>query len=154
MHHLDATPPFPQILGDEAAVALVGLVFAAEQAAVVEQRGVQGFLDAALAHEVEEALLVGGPIDLGLPVGGEQHLRGREGRNVGVVHAADLPQEPRQVVPFGEARQLRRVVEAHVHHALHAGAAQQVEEALGGLLGEADGEQAHGPHPASAAEGA
>ena len=39
MHHVNVAPLLLQVLGDKAAVALVGLVFAAEQAALVEQRG-------------------------------------------------------------------------------------------------------------------
>ena len=57
-----------------------------------------------------------------------------------VPKAANTIQEPSKVAFFGEAGQLRGVVEPDVNHALGARFAQQSKELAGGLLSEADGQ--------------
>ena len=52
-------------------------------------------------------------------------------------------EEEYQVSSFGEAGDLRRVVQAHVHHTAYSRILEPGEEFLGGFLREANGEDLH-----------
>src|SRR5581483_2805925 len=124
---------------DEAAVALVRLVLAAqERGGHREERARDALLHLALRHESEEAALVVRPRGALLLVGIEELLRGRQERLVDVLGAADLAQEVAQVVLLREPGQLRDVVQPDVHEAPDARLPQPFEELFGGFLRETD----------------
>ena len=110
----DPAPVLLKVLGDEASVAVVGLVLATQEAALFEKVFGDGGFDAALSHEPEKIPFVGGPIAFLLLVGVQKFLSGRKVRHMDVVDAGDSVQEIFQVVLFGEARQLRNVVQTDV----------------------------------------
>lgn len=99
---LDAAPTGVEVFGDQAAVAAVRLMLAAQQAAAVQKRARDRLCHPPLAHQVQEPRLVGVPIDAFLAVVAEQGLSGCEAWQVDVVDAAELIQEPGQVVLLGE----------------------------------------------------
>jgi hypothetical protein len=136
---LNIFPVAAEVFGDEAAVAVVGLLFAAEEAGSVEEfAGCKGF-DGAGLHEVEETALVGGPVALELFVGVQYVLGGGEIRGVDVVDVADGAGEEAEVFLLGEAGELRDVIEADVDEAGRTGLLEGSEEGFSGLLGETDG---------------
>ena len=110
-----------EVLGDQPPVAVVGGVLAA--------RGSDGppgeipraelFLDLPLTHQAKEACLVLIPRHL-LPLLElvEDVLGGSEQRRVLIIGSGDLAQEVREIVPLGEAGELRAVVEPDVEQAL------------------------------------
>jgi hypothetical protein len=61
---------------------------------------------------------------------------GTRQRLVPVLRLADLLQEERQVLPFGEASQLRKIVEPDIEQTPDAHALQNAEELLCRLLSE------------------
>ena len=69
-----AFPVTLQVFGHQSPVAVMWLVFAAEEAASVDHFLGQRFLDAAARHETEEFLLVNVPITLVFRVGVKQLL--------------------------------------------------------------------------------
>ena len=89
MMDFEVAPVFGEVFGDEAAVALVGFIFAAEEARVLEEFGLDVFFDGAFGHEVEEVLFVGVPAALFFFVLVKHGLgRGEDGK-VEVVGAED-----------------------------------------------------------------
>ena len=56
-------PPVPlEVLRHESPVAVMGLIFAAEQAAFLDQVSRNRLIDLALLHQIEKARLVRGPV--------------------------------------------------------------------------------------------
>ena len=143
VHDLHAAPLFVEVFGDEAAVAMLGCLFTAEQAGAVEELRRYGLLDAPFHHQQSELLFVQLPIAFLLLEGIENRFGRRELGEVDIVHGADGLHEVTQVVALAEAGELRAVVQADVGQAAGAGVLQQREELLGGFFGEADGEEFH-----------
>ena len=141
--YLDVAPVFVQVLRDQAAVAVVRFVLAAQEAAFRDDLSRDRFLDAAFAHQLAEADLVGLPVAVALLVVVEDVLRGGEFRDVDVLHAADLAEKVGQIVSLGKAGELRHVVEPHIDDPLGAGIAQEAKEAGCRLLREADCGKSH-----------
>jgi hypothetical protein len=90
---LEVAPALVQIFGDQAAVAVVGFFFAAEEATAGEFGGVDFFFDFAFGHEVEEGAFVDGPVAAVFFVGVEERLRGREEGLFDVIDAEDFVEE-------------------------------------------------------------
>ena len=144
VRNVEAAPMLLQVFRHQSAMAVMRLVFAAEQAALSHDFLRDALFNLPLLHEVEKPLFIGGPVPLQLLVFIE-HLPGRgEVGRVHVIHAAHLLEEEREVVPLGEPGELRDVVEAHVHDALGPGLPERVEKLPRALLGESDGKYFHG----------
>lgn len=107
-----------QVFGYEAAVAFVGLIFAAKEAGIGDSFFRDSRFDLTRLDQFEKVAFVGGPLAFISPVRGEQFLRWRQQRLVDIVHAADLAKEKLQVVLLCKTGQLRNVVEAHIHEPL------------------------------------
>src|SRR2546423_14649039 len=107
----DAVPVLREVLSDQPAVAVVRLVLAAEQDGIVEQFPRDSMLNVPLPHEFQELVFVPRPARALLLVIVEHGLRRRQVGPVNICHAAELIEEVPQVVPFGETRQLRAVVQ-------------------------------------------
>ena len=114
MLYLDVFPVLAEIFCDEAAVAVVGLLFAAEEAGSIDELARGERFDGAGFHEGEEALLVGGPVAFQLLVVVQHVLGGGEVWGMDVIHVADGFCEKAQVVLLGESGELGDVVEADV----------------------------------------
>ena len=112
---------------------------AAQQNRGNSKRGsVQLRFNLARRQEVQKTALVVGPASAALFVSIQQFLRRSQQRLAGVVNAAEGLQEIREVVPLGETRKLRRVVEPNVEQTLDLSSIQSSEKMGGGALGEAD----------------
>ncbi len=103
------TAPLPiQVLENETPVATLGPGLAAQQRrrSLLEKFPVQSLLDPALPHQLQKAPLVRRPSLSSLSVSVE-YIPGRgEQRFVKVLRAAELSEEEREVIAFGEPRQL------------------------------------------------
>lgn len=121
MNDLHIAALFLQILGDQSAVTVVRLVFAAEQAAVVKFVYRQIF-DGSFFDEREKFFFIRIPLDLILSVSVQNFLCRRKFRNVPVVNVAKIFREIRKVVTLGETRQLRNIIKPHVNQSFDAGA--------------------------------
>jgi hypothetical protein len=141
--NLHVAPVRLQIFGHQAAMALVGCFFAAEEAAAVQEWFFSGLFNLADAHKGQEFFFVGGPGAFFSFVSVEHFFAGSEVGQVLVVDVADRFGEIAQVFFFGEAGELGDVVETDVEEALDAGVREAGEKLLGGLFGEADGENLH-----------
>ena len=119
-------------------MALTRLRLAAKQAGVVEMPRVDVFGDGPLVQQRNEPPLVLFPSQRFLLVGVEDVARGRQLGVVLVVDVRDDVQKILQVAAFGEAGQLRDVVQPHVDQTLDAGFRERGEELLGRLAGETD----------------
>ena len=117
MGDLDAAPMLVQVLRDETPVAVVGLVFAAQEATVRDDLPGDRLLDPPLPHQGEEAILVGLPVALPLFEVVEDYLRRGKRGKVDVLHAAKLIEKVGEVVLLGETGELRPIVEPYVDDA-------------------------------------
>jgi len=113
MHDVDVPPFAGEVFRHQPAVAVVGLVLAAQKAAAVE-RFLRHLLDAPLLHQGQEPPLVVGPSALLLLVEIEDVLGGSQRRPMLAAHATDGLGEIGEIVALGEAGQLRDVIQAHV----------------------------------------
>lgn len=144
MLDFDSAPFGLQIFGDQAAVAVVGLVFAAEEAPMVHNFAGDVFFDFTDMHEREEFPFVLCPVATVFSVGVEHLLRGREDGEVDVAGVEDVFKKIFQIAHLAEAGEVGGVVEADVHDAAHAGFAQFFEKLGRGFFGETDGEDGDG----------
>lgn len=101
-------------------------------------RPVQVRLNSAGGQQLQKAALIFGPASVALLVSIQQFLRRSQQRLVRVINAAEGLQEVREIVPLGETRKLRRVVEPNIEQALDSSSLQSSEEIGGSALGEAD----------------
>jgi hypothetical protein len=104
----DAAPLPIQVLENETPVAMVRSSLATQQRrrSLPEKFPVQRLLDPALSHQLQKAPFVPGPSLSSLSVSAE-YIPGRgEQRFVKVLRAAELFEEEREVIAFGEPRQL------------------------------------------------
>jgi hypothetical protein len=141
---IKVAPAALEVFDDQAAVTLLRLILAAQEAAAGQEGRFDFFLDAAFLHQAEEIALIIFPPAFVLFVGIEQVLRGGQERGLDVIHVQDFLQEILEVVAFAEAGELGDLVEADVHYAFDAGSAEFLEKLSGSLLGEADGENGNG----------
>ena len=126
----DAAPLPIQVFENETPVATLGPGLATQKRRrrFFEKLPVQSLLDPALPHQLQKAPLVRGPSLFPLSVSVE-YIPGRgEQRFVEVFRAAELFEKVREVVAFGEPRQLRGVVQPHVEEPLYPGFPQCPEE--------------------------
>ena len=114
-------PRLGKIFHDEAAVTMVRPFLAAKQAAAVEEIPREVFLDSPLSHESQECILVGVPGSLVLFESIEDILRRGENRFVHVIDSSDRVQEVFDVIAFGEASELRTVVQTNIDDPLYTG---------------------------------
>ena len=106
MNDLDVAPARLEVLGYEAAVAVVRLVFTAQETALGKDVPGNRLLDLTGTHQFEKLAFVDRPVSLVLPVAVEHVLRRRKGWLVYVIHVADLTKEILEVVPLRESCQL------------------------------------------------
>ena len=118
MRRLHPAPLALEVLDDQPPMAVVWLVLAAEEAALVDHVPGDRLVDSALLHQAQELGLVDRPGAAVLLVRVEDVGGGCELRDMHVVDLADFPKEEDQVVALAESRKLARVVEAHIDHAL------------------------------------
>ena len=145
MYRLHIGPFALQVFDDESAVAVVGRRLAAQQGRRdIEQVGIEFGLDAALLDEVEEQRGVHVPASLLFFVGVEHLLRRREADFVQVLGPAQFLQEEGQIVPFGEGRQLRDVVQSNIDQSSDAVSSELSEEVGGCGLRKTDRKDFHG----------
>lgn len=141
----DVGPMLLEVLEDEAAMAVFGGGFTAEEdSALVEAHRVQSGLDFAGAHEAEEGFLEDGEVAFLLFEGYEDLFSGGEEGLMLVGGATELAEEEGEIGLLGEAGELGCVAEANVEEALDAVGLEEAEEFLGGFVGEADGVDFHG----------
>jgi hypothetical protein len=107
MHDLDVAPFVFQVFGNEAAMAVVGLFFAAQEAASVQQVGRDRLLDPSRSDEVKELRLVQAPVAFALFEGVEDVGRGLELGNVNVIDAADGSRKILKIILLRKAGELR-----------------------------------------------
>ena len=127
-----------QVLGQNAAVAVVGLILTAQQAGAIEQLPRHHLFHLACPDQPEVAgpellpvLLFAGEVD--------QVLGRRQLRQMQVLDATNRPEKELQVVLLRETCELGDVVEPDVDDSLDTGSSQKPEELFGGLLCEPDG---------------
>jgi hypothetical protein len=147
-------PIFGEVFEDQAAVAMFGGGFAAEQDCWEgEELWIDGGFDFAVGDQVKKGGFVFGPGELFFFVAVQHFLRGGEVGIVDVVGVADFFEEEFQVVAFGKAGQLAHVVEAHVEQAADVVLLQEREELGSGFLRETDGIDFHASSLVSAKRG-
>jgi hypothetical protein len=130
VYGLDVAPLPIQVLENETPVATLRPNLATQQRrrSLLEKFPIQRLLDPALPHQLQKAPFVPGPSLSSLSVS-VQYIPGRgEQRFVKVLRAAELFEEEREVVAFGEPRKLGRVVQPHVEESLYSGLPQRPEE--------------------------
>ena len=110
-----------QVFHDQPPMAMVRLILAAKQDALLREQGLwNALLDLALSHQRQESLLIAGPITAMLLVFVEQLLSRRQHRLVMVGSAADGLQEILEVVTLRESGELRYVIETRVDQLLYS----------------------------------
>jgi hypothetical protein len=122
---------------------MVGLFFAAQQAASVDQVAGNCLFDTPRSQEIQKLLFVQSPIALSLLEGIEDLGGRREFRDMDVVDPADGPREILKIVFLGKRGKLRGVVQANINEPLHPGVFQLREESLSRLLREPYRENTH-----------
>ena len=143
MNDFNVTPVLVQVFGDKPAVTVVGCFFTAKEAAFSDGVLRNMRLDLARFHKFQEITFVIKPSAAFLLVSVEQILGRRKQRDVHVIRSADFAQKELKVVLLCETRQLRHVIEAHIHDTLCAGVTELREELLCRFLGESYGEDSH-----------
>src|SRR6266566_759684 len=128
MRNIKVAPALLQVLRHQTPVAVMGFVFAAEEAALCDDFFWDPFLNPAFAHKVEEAHLVRVPIPLELFVLIQHLLSWCEVGEMYVIHAADLFEKEGKVISLGKPCKLGNVVEANIHNPFCASLPQSVEE--------------------------
>jgi hypothetical protein len=137
-------PLLLQVFGYQAAMALLGNFFAAQQAGAIEL-GLREFIfDAARRDQVQKLAFVCGPKTFVFFVGVQHFFGGSEVWDVKVLNVADSFGEVAQIFFFGEGRQLGYVVQADIDETLYAGVCEAGEENFRGLFCETDGKELHG----------
>ena len=139
MPHRERAVPFVvEVFTHEPTVAVMRLRLGAQETRSVEQLRLKTMLDSSFRHEVEKTRLVSRPLPLVLLVGLEHGVRRREQRLMHIRDPADQGEEIGEVIGLGKTGELRRIVQAHVHHLLHAGRQKPVEQPLRARLRKAD----------------
>ena len=139
MPHRERAVPFViEAFTHEPTVAVMRLRLGAQETRSVEQLRLETMLDSSFRHEVEKTRLVSRPLPLVLLVGLEHGVRRREQRLMHIRDPADPVEEIGEVIGLGKTGELRRIVQAHVHHLLHAGRQKPVEKPLRARLRKAD----------------
>lgn len=134
----EVAPTFLQIIKNQAAVAVMRRVLAAQEASPRQQRRVNFVLDVALLHEPEKVLFIGVPTAFAFFIGIQHRLGRREQRRLDIFHVEDFLQKVFQVIPFAESGELRNLVKTDIHYALYAGGAQFLKKFTGSFFGEAN----------------
>ncbi len=106
MLNLQAAPAPVQVFGDESAMAMVWLVFAAQQAAITHDFLRNDFLNPSLTHQVDEPAFVGIPVDSSVSIVAQQVFGRRQVWQVDVIHSAEFTSEPGEIIFFCEASEL------------------------------------------------
>lgn len=132
------SPFFVEILADETPVAVMRLVFRAEETRALKHLRFEAMLDLPFRHQPQKALLVCPPIALFFLVRFEHRVGRREQRLVQVLNASDLSKEVGKIVRLGEARELRCVVQPDIDDLLDAGPQKTFEKSLCVGLSESD----------------
>ncbi len=101
-------------------MTMMRLMFAAEKAAVVNQRFFYGFFNPPLCHEVEKLGLIVCPWTSILFVSVKHLLGGSKFRSVNIFHSANLIGEIFEIVPLGKTRELRNIIQANIYNSLCA----------------------------------
>ena len=138
-----------QILSHKSTMTMMGLVFAAQKAAIIHHVLADRLLDPPFVHQLHEQGFVGFPTNPPLPVVGQHIFRRCKLRHVHVLHPTDFAQKVREIIPFGETGKLGGVVEAYVYDPPRVGCLKELKETASGLLREPDGEYPHDFRPAS-----
>ncbi len=127
------------VFGDQSAVTMLGRRFAAKQdrPAGEKARG-DSLFDFSFGHQRQELSLVITPVALFLLVGVQHVLSGREQRLVNVIGAAEFTQKKFEIVPFGESRQLRDIVQSDINKSGDSVSSENSEEFAGGFLRKTD----------------
>ena len=126
--YLDLAPMAAQIFRDQSPMAMVRLVFTAQQAAGLDHFLGDRILNMALFHEVEKALFINAPLPLVLLVLVKNFLGRRQIRHVDVVEPANFLEKVGQVLLLRKASQMRNGVEVYVDHSLGARTPEQAEK--------------------------
>ena len=143
MPHRERAVPFViEVCAHEPTVAVMRLRLGAQETRSVEQLRLETMLNSSFRHEVEKTRLVSRPLPLVLLVGLEHGVRRREQRLMHIRDPADPVEEIGEVIGLGKTGELRGIVQAHVHHLLHAGGQKPLEKPLRARLRKADGRDA------------
>src|ERR1700683_1631491 len=134
----EPAPSVLEVLSDEATVAIIGSVLAAQQATVLDDISGELVLNRPLLHKVQEPTLVERPVAAPFLVLVEHLLSRRQQGKMEVVDGADLAKEESEVILLGESGELRNVVQPDVDQPLCIRPTNEPEEPLGTLLGESD----------------
>jgi hypothetical protein len=126
----DAAPLPIQVLENKPPVAALGCGLATQQRrrSLLKTFPIQGLFDPTLPHKLQKTPLVRGPSLSSLPVSVEYIPGWGEQRFVEVLRATELSEKEREVVAFGEPRQLGRVVQPHIEEPLYSGLPQRSKE--------------------------
>ena len=143
-----------EVFRDETAMAVLGLVFAAQQARQVHRFLWHSLLDRTSDHQFVELALVRLPSTLVFLVSVEHALRWRQFRFVPILDATDLAQEELEIISLCKTSQLRGVVQPNIYQALYVRPSQKAKKLGGGCPCEADGEQPEAQGRASSPWGA
>src|SRR5450759_3302495 len=144
MPDLQIAPLLAQILEHQPPMAVLGRRLAAQKRrGRSEHRSVQVLFNFPFRHELEEAIFVIGPRAFALLECLQHFLSGRKQGLVPVFRVANCTHEEGEVIPLGEARQLRYVVQTDVQQTPDAGALQKSEELLCRFFRETDGIDFH-----------
>src|SRR5262249_54788785 len=125
-------------------MAMFRRFFAAQQnGGDFEQGTVKVSFDFALLHQSEKAAFIFFPCAPALLVRVQHHVGRGQQRLMNVFRSANLAKEEFQIVSFGEASQLRGIVQTDVDESTNAGVSESFEELPRRFLGETDGIDFH-----------
>jgi hypothetical protein len=136
VRRVDVAPMFGKILHDKSAMAVLWQMFAAQQTTAGDDLNGDRFLNATLAHEFKELLLINVPIAVVLLVSVKNVLCWSQFRKMDVLNAVESFQEELQVFTFRESGKLGRIVQSNIDNPLHASLVELGEERFSRLLSE------------------
>ncbi len=115
MHNSHVGPLALQILDDQAAMAVLGGRFTAQQYAGGRKLlRVEFLFDLTFFHQLQELGFVYAPVPFVFFKGIQDILRGGQQRFMHIIGVAQFAQEEGQVIAFGEGGQLRHIVQPHI----------------------------------------
>ncbi len=128
MRDLHVRPVPLKMLRNESPVTMLGSILAAQQTITIEEFSAQHLSDTARLHQLSESARVFIPFALGLDEVVQDVLGRRQVRKMEVADSCNGSEEEFQVASFGEAGNLRGVVQTHIHHTPDPSALKPREE--------------------------
>jgi len=106
MLNLQTAPVLLQVFGNESAMTIVWLVFAAQQAAITYDFFWYNFLNLSITHQIDEVAFVGIPVNSCLSVVTQQIFGRRQVWKVNIIHSTEFASKPGEIIFFCETSKL------------------------------------------------